>query len=99
MRWIPFLIVARNKVCVVQAQSEPVRDVHGARFAKDAAVPVGVLHDVDKPDVLKCVCEIFFVERRQMGDRRYGTRDFASAEMRLNRRTEGRDKVGELADV
>ena len=77
MRWIPFLIVARNKVSVVRAQSEPVRDVHGARFAKDAAVPVGVVRDVGKPDVLKCVCEIFLVERRQMGDRRYGTGDFA----------------------
>ena len=99
MRWIPFLTVARNKVCVVRAQSEPVRDVHGARFAKEAAVPVGVVRDADKPDVLKCVCEIFLVERRQMGDRRYSTRDFASVEMRLDRRTEGGGKVGELANV
>ena len=78
-----FVVVARNKVCVVRAQSELVHDVHSARFAKDAAVPVGVVRDVDKPDILECVCEIFLVERRQMGDRRYGTRDFASAEMRL----------------
>jgi hypothetical protein len=59
---IPSLAVARNRVCVVRAQSEPVRDVHSACFAKDAAEPVRVVRDVDEPSVLESVFKILLVQ-------------------------------------
>lgn len=53
MRWILSFTIATNKISVVGAKPEPVPDVNGARFVKEAAVPVRVVRDVDKAGILE----------------------------------------------
>lgn len=53
MRWILSFAIATNRISVVGAKPEPVPDVNGARFVKEAAVPVRVVRDVDKAGILE----------------------------------------------
>lgn len=99
MRWILSFAIATNRVSVVGAKSEPVPDVNGARFVKEAAVPVRVVRDVDKAGILEGIFKILLVQSGQKGDRHSGTGDFVSAEMSLNGGTEGDNELGKLADV
>lgn len=92
-------MVATNRVSIVGAQSEPVPDVNGTRFVKEAAVPVRIVRDVDKAGILESVFEILLVQCCQKGDRQSRTGDFASPEMGLDGGTEREDERGELADV
>lgn len=62
MRWILSFAIATNRISVVGAKPEPVPDVYGARFVKEAAVPVRVVRDVDKAGILEDIFKILLVQ-------------------------------------
>lgn len=99
MRWIFSLAFATNRVSVVGAKPEPVPDINGAGFVKEATVPVRVMRDVDKAGILEGIFEILLVQSSQKGDHHRGTGDSVSAEMGLYGGTEGENKLGELFNV
>lgn len=99
MRWILSFTIATNRISVVGAKPEPVPDVNGARFVKEAAVPVRVVRDVDKAGILEDIFKILLVQSSQKEDRHRDSRDFLSAEMRLYGGTKGDNECGELANV